>query len=54
MAIETARALAAESIRARVVSMPCRGWFDAQPASYRETVIPPSGCRRGRGESGLA
>ncbi|MYQ82018.1 hypothetical protein GTW64_33430 [Streptomyces sp. SID4923] len=36
MAIEAARALAAESIRARVVSMPCREWFDAQPASYRE------------------
>jgi transketolase len=38
-----ARALLAEKgIRARVVSMPCREWFDEQESSYRETVIPPS------------
>ncbi|WNI33922.1 transketolase [Streptomyces sp. ITFR-6] len=54
VAIEAARALAAESIRARVVSMPCREWFDAQPASYRETVIPPSVRRRVVIEAGVS
>ena len=48
----------AEGIRARVVSMPCREWFDAQDASYRETVIPPTVkarvSRRGRHRPGLA
>jgi transketolase len=33
--------LAADDIRARVVSMPCREWFDEQDKSYRDQVIPP-------------
>ena len=38
-------------IAARVVSMPCREWFDEQETSYRETVIPPhrEGAGLGRG-----
>jgi transketolase len=34
--------LAARGLRARLVSMPCLACFDAQPAAYREKVLPPS------------
>jgi transketolase len=34
--------LAAENIKARVVSMPCRELFDAQDEAYRESVLPSS------------
>jgi len=34
--------LAARDIRARVVSMPCREWFEEQDKSYRDTVLPPT------------
>jgi len=33
--------LADEGIAARVVSMPCREWFDGQDQDYRDSVIPP-------------
>ncbi|QMU77192.1 transketolase [Streptacidiphilus sp. PB12-B1b] len=33
--------LAQEGVAARVVSMPCREWFDAQPLDYRDQVLPP-------------
>ncbi|MDX6324580.1 MAG: transketolase [Nocardioidaceae bacterium] len=37
-----ARALLAErGVSARVVSMPCREWFDAQDEGYRDSVLPP-------------
>ena len=32
--------LAADNIKARVVSMPCRELFDAQDEAYRESVLP--------------
>ena len=41
-AVAAQETLAAEGIAARVVSMPCREWFDEQDAGYREFVIPPS------------
>jgi transketolase len=41
LAVDARAKLAEEGIGARVVSMPCREWFDAEEASYRETVIPP-------------
>ena len=34
--------------------MPCREWFDEQPASYRETVIPPTVKARVSVEAGIA
>ncbi|OFX20611.1 MAG: transketolase [Anaeromyxobacter sp. RBG_16_69_14] len=34
--------LAGKGIRARLVSMPCLECFDAQPADYRERVLPSS------------
>ncbi len=32
--------LEAEGVPTRVVSMPCLEWFEAQPAEYREQVLP--------------
>ena len=31
---------ALSDLRVRIVSMPCLEWFDAQPAEYREQVLP--------------
>ena len=42
LALAAARKLAAEAIRVRVVSLPSWDIFDAQPAEYRERVLPPS------------
>ena len=42
LAVEAQRALADQGIRARVVSMPCKEWFDEQDADYRDSVIPPA------------
>jgi transketolase len=33
--------LGARDLRARVVSLPCWEWFEAQDRSYRDTVLPP-------------
>ncbi|MBT2430007.1 transketolase [Streptomyces sp. ISL-112] len=33
--------LACESVAVRVVSMPCREWFAAQPQDYQDQVLPP-------------
>ncbi|MGO1973909.1 MAG: transketolase [Propionibacteriaceae bacterium] len=46
--------LAAEGIRARVVSMPCREWFDAQDDTYRDSVLPPAVRARVSVEAGVA
>jgi transketolase len=40
IAVEAQQKLAAEGVRARVVSMPCWGAFDDQDAAYRESVLP--------------
>jgi transketolase len=42
LAIAAREQLAARGIAARVVSMPSWELFAAQPASYREQVLPPS------------
>jgi transketolase len=41
-AVAAQEQLAADGISARVVSMPCREWFDDQDDTYRDSVIPPS------------
>ncbi|MFC1435685.1 transketolase [Streptacidiphilus sp. N1-3] len=41
IALDARGLLAAEGVAVRVVSMPCREWFDAQPLSYRDQVLPP-------------
>ncbi|WP_237185611.1 transketolase [Rothia nasimurium] len=46
--------LAEEGIAARVVSMPCREWFAAESAEYRESVIPSAVKARVTVEAGLA
>jgi transketolase len=42
LAVAAREALQADGIAARVVSMPCREWFEAQPSEYRDSVLPPS------------
>jgi transketolase len=42
LALKAGRKLADEGIKARVVSMPSWELFDAQPAEYREKVLPRS------------
>jgi transketolase len=54
LAVAARDLLAADGLRARVVSMPCREWFDAQETSYQETVIPPSVRARVSVEAGVA
>jgi len=54
VAVAARELLAADGIRARVVSMPCREWFDAQDEAYRETVIPPTVKARVSVEAGVA
>jgi transketolase len=41
LALDAARELATRGRRVRVVSMPCTSLFDAEPASYRDSVLPP-------------
>ncbi|MPZ65949.1 MAG: transketolase [Pseudonocardiaceae bacterium] len=53
-AVGAREALAAEGIGARVVSMPCVEWFDAQDRSYRDQVIPPHIPARVAVEAGIA
>ncbi len=53
LAVKAREILADKGIRARVVSMPCREWFDEQPSSYRETVVPPTVKARVSVEAGI-
>jgi transketolase len=41
IALEAREKLEEEGTPTRVVSMPCREWFEAQDASYRQQVLPP-------------
>ncbi len=54
LAVEARTLLAEQDISARVVSMPCREWFDAQDQAYRDTVIPPMVKARVSVEAGIA
>ena len=53
IAVEARTLLADKSVRARVVSMPCREWFDAQDQSYRDSVLPPEVKARVSIEAGI-
>ncbi len=46
LCVETHRALAAEGIATRVVSLPSWELFAAQPQEYRDQVIPPTVTKR--------
>ncbi len=45
LAMQAAKRLENEGLRARVISMPSSNRFDRQPAEYRESVLP-SLCRK--------
>ncbi|MEU5714570.1 transketolase [Streptomyces sp. NPDC020403] len=42
IALEARALLATEGLRVRVVSMPSREWFSAQPSAYQDEVLPPA------------
>lgn len=42
LAVEAQAKLQEKGINVRVVSMPCREQFDAQPKEYRDSILPPS------------
>ena len=54
VALEARETLAAEGVAARVVSVPCLDWFEAQDREYRDSVLPPSVRARVSVEAGIA
>ncbi|GED98082.1 transketolase [Gordonia crocea] len=54
LAVQARAALAETGVDARVVSMPCVEWFDAQPQEYRDSVLPPQVRARVAVEAGIA
>ncbi|GAA1758376.1 transketolase [Kocuria aegyptia] len=54
LAVAARAQLAEQGVAARVVSMPCREWFDAQDAEYRESVLPAAVRARVSVEAGIA
>jgi transketolase len=53
LAMQAAKQLAGEGIRARVVSMPSTNTFDRQPAEWREAVLPQKVRKRVAVEGGV-
>ncbi|SOC54514.1 transketolase family protein [Ornithinimicrobium cerasi] len=54
LAVGARAELQAAGIPTRVVSMPCREWFDAQDQAYRDEVLPPAVRARVSVEAGIA
>ena len=54
LAIEAQKTLEASGVATRVVSAPCLEWFEAQPAEYRESVLPSHVTARVSVEAGIA
>lgn len=54
LAVAAQTLLADNDILARVVSMPCLEWFEAQPDEYRDAVLPPTVSARVAVEAGVA
>jgi len=54
LAVKARELLAGDGIKARVVSMPCREWFEQQESGYRDSVIPPGLRARVAVEAGVA
>lgn len=54
LALDARAALAKDGVRARVVSAPCLEWFEQQPKSYRDEVLPPSVKARVSVEAGVS
>jgi transketolase len=53
LCVEAQQKLAAEGIRARVVSLPCWALFDEQDPAYRDRVLPPQITARVAVEAGI-
>ena len=54
LAVAAREKLEKSGIGTRVVSMPCREWFDQQEQSYKDTVLPPIVKARVSVEAGVA
>ncbi|MEO8555309.1 MAG: transketolase [Actinomycetota bacterium] len=54
IALEARETLESQGVSTRVVSMPCREWFDAQDKSYRDEVLPPNVRARVSVEAGVS
>ena len=54
VAIQARKALEGKGVAARVVSAPCLEWFEKQPKSYRDQVLPPSVKARVSVEAGIS
>ncbi len=54
LALAARELLAADGVDVRVVSMPCREWFEEQDDAYRESVIPAAVRARVTVEAGIA
>jgi transketolase len=54
IAVAARETLEAEGTPARVVSMPCVEWFEAQDEAYRQQVLPPAVRARVSVEAGVA
>jgi transketolase len=53
IAVDARTALEKSGIRTRVVSMPCREWFERQTKGYQEKVLPPAVRARVSIEAGV-
>jgi transketolase len=53
IAVEARKTLEKQGVGTRVVSMPCREWFDEQSAAYREKVLPRAVRARVSVEAGV-
>ncbi|WP_347350720.1 transketolase [Intrasporangium sp.] len=54
LAVEAAERLEQDGTATRVVSMPCREWFEQQPSSYQEEVLPSQVRARVSVEAGVS
>ncbi|TQL79659.1 transketolase [Stackebrandtia endophytica] len=54
LAMDARTELQASGVATRVVSMPCREWFDAQDEAYRDSVLLPGVRARVTVEAGVA
>jgi transketolase len=54
LAVAAQKILADKGITATVVSMPCVEWFESQPETYRDSVLPPAVSARVAVEAAVA
>ncbi|WP_020144112.1 transketolase [Terracoccus sp. 273MFTsu3.1] len=54
LAVQAAERLEKSRIATRVVSMPCREWFEKQTRSYQDKVLPPAVRARVSVEAGIS